>query len=97
MNNKPLEGPELVDKDDDNIDPTTLADGLDREEQEVADDEDKDIGKNIVVDMEETEETMKEEVLKVAKKVKPIQCVLFNVCCSRFVEFAYYIINASCY
>ena len=61
---------------------TALAEGLDREEQEVADDksEDEDLSENIGADLEEIEEAMKDNILEVAKKVKPIQRVLFKVC-----------------
>ena len=58
----------------------SLAEGLDREEREMADDKDDDMGKDVTVDVEEIEEALKEEVLEVAKKVKPIQRVLFKVC-----------------
>jgi hypothetical protein len=71
--------PELVDEDDEDDDLISLAEGLDREEQEVADDEDDDMSENIAVDVEEIEEELKEEVLEVAKVVKPIQRVLFKV------------------
>ena len=64
---------------DDEDDFTSLAEDLDREEQEAADDEDEDISKNLAADLENIEEVMKEEIVEVAKKVKPIQCVLFKV------------------
>lgn len=74
----------------------SLAGDLDREEQEVADDEDGDMSGNIVADLEEIEETMKEEVLEVAKKVKPIKRVLFKV--RTWSNLAFYIVNVSfCY
>ena len=75
------EPPELVsvDNEDEDADLTSLAEGLDREEQEVAEDEDDDMNENIAVDVEEIEEALKEEVLEVAKKVKPIQRVLLKV------------------
>jgi hypothetical protein len=57
----------------------SLAGDLEREEQEVADDEDGDMSRTIAADLEEIEEVMKEEILEVGKKVKPIQCVLFKV------------------
>ena len=58
---------------------TSLAEDLDREEQEAADDKDEDISENLAADLENIEEAMKEEIVEVAKKVKPIQCVLFKV------------------
>ena len=66
---------------DNEDDITSLAEGLDREEQELADDKDKDkeMNENVAADLEEIEEAMKEEVLEVVKKVKLIQCVLFKV------------------
>ena len=64
---------------DDKDDFTSLAEDLDREEQEAADDEDEDISENLVADLENIEEAMKEEIVEVAKKVKPIQHVLFKV------------------
>ena len=63
--------------DEDNF--TPLAEDLDREEQEAADDKDEDISKNLAADLENIEEAMKEEIVEVAKKVKPIQRVLFKV------------------
>ena len=56
-----------------------LAEGLDRKEQKLADDEDEEMNENVAADLEEFEEAMKEEVLEVVKKVKPIQPVLFKV------------------
>jgi hypothetical protein len=70
---------EVVDDDSSDVDLSSLAEGLDREEQEVADDEDDDMSKDIAADVEEIEDAMKEEVLEVAKKAKPIQRVLFKV------------------
>ena len=64
---------------DNEDDITSLAEGLNREEQELADDEDEEMNENVAADLEEIEEAMKEEVLEVAKKVKPIQRVLFKV------------------
>ena len=67
-------------KDDDDENIATLAEGLEREEQEAGDDENDDMGENnLVADLDEIEEAMKEEVLEVTKKVKPIQRVLFKV------------------
>ena len=63
---------------DNEDDITSLAEGLDREEQELADDEDEEMNENVAADLE-IEEVMK-EVLEVAKKVKSIQRVLFKVC-----------------
>ena len=74
LNNK--EVTELVDNEEDI---TSLAEGLDREEQEVADDEDNEMSENVAVDLEEIEEALKEEVWEVGKKVKPIQHLLFKV------------------
>ena len=74
LNNKKVT--ELVDNEEDI---TSLAEGLDREEQEVADDKDDEMSKNVAVDLEEIEEALKEEVSEVGKKVKPIQHVLFKV------------------
>ena len=65
---------------------TSLAEGLDREEQELADDEDDEMTENITSDLKEIEEAMKEEILEVWKKVKPIQRVLFKV---RSILFPY--------
>jgi hypothetical protein len=65
---------------DDEEEPDPLSEGLDREEQEVADDEDDEMSKDVAVDLEEIEEALREEVSEVAKKVKPIQRVLFKVC-----------------
>jgi hypothetical protein len=70
---------EVVDNDDNVDDLASLAEGLDREEQEMADDEDDDMRGDVAVEVEEIEEGLKEEVLEVAKKVKPIQRVLFKV------------------
>ena len=67
---------ELVSDEDDL---TGLAEGLDREEQEVADDEDDDMSENIAADLEDIEEAMKDEISEVAKKVKPIQRIMFKV------------------
>ena len=64
---------------DDKDDFTSLAEDLDREEQEAANDKDEDISENLAADLENIEEAMKEEIVEVAKKVKPIQCVLFKV------------------
>ena len=64
--------------DDDEVE-AALAGDLEREEQEVADDEDSDMSRNIAADLEEIEEAMREEILEVGKKVKPIQRVLFKV------------------
>ena len=58
---------------------TSLAEDLDREEQEAADDKDEDISENLAADLENIEEAMKEEIVEVVKKVKPIQHVLFKV------------------
>ena len=38
-----------------------------------------DMSENVAVDVEEIEAALKEEILEVAKKVKPIQRVLFKV------------------
>ena len=57
---------------------TSLAEDLDREEQEAANDEDEDISENLAADLENIEEVMKEEIVEVAKKVKPTQHVLFK-------------------
>jgi hypothetical protein len=81
-NDNPDDNPlEVVDNDHDVDDLASLAEGLDREEREMADDEDDDddMREEVAVDMEEIEEVLKEEVLEVAKKVKPIQRVLFKV------------------
>ena len=59
-----------------------IADDLDREEQEVGDDEEDDdveLNKDVLTDLEEIEEAMKEEVSEVAKLVKPVRQVLFKV------------------
>ena len=64
---------------DNEDDITSLAKGLDREEQELADDKDEEMNENVAADLEEIKEAMKEEVLEVANKVKPIQRVLFKV------------------
>ena len=74
-NNEPTNNAELENEND----LSTFADDLDREEQDVADDEDDDMSKNIAADLEEIEEAMKEEIAEVAKKVKPIRLVLFKV------------------
>lgn len=58
---------------------TSLADDLDREEQEVVDDEDDGMSESLAADLEEIEEAMKEEIVEVAKKVKPVQRVLYKV------------------
>ena len=71
------------DSDNINEDITSLAEGLDREEQEMADNEDDEMSKRIVADVEEIEEALKEEISEVAKIVKPIQRVF-----SRFIEFS---------
>jgi small-conductance mechanosensitive channel len=69
--------PNLVDDEDDF---TGLAEELDREEQEVVDEDDEDTtSQNVEADLDEVEEAMKEEVLEVAKKVKPIKHVLYKV------------------
>ena len=81
VNDEPLEGPELVDEDDDE-ELTSLAEDLDREEQEMAsgdEDDGFDMSEIVAVDVEEIEAALKEEILEVAKKVKPIQRVLFKV------------------
>jgi hypothetical protein len=68
------------DDDDDEENITSLqAEDIDREEQEVADDEDVEMSENIAGDLEEIEEEMKDDILEVQKKVKPIQRVLFKV------------------
>ena len=64
---------------DDEDDFTSLDEDLDREEQEAANDKDEDISENLAADLENIEEAMKEEIVEVAKKVKPIQRVLFKV------------------
>ena len=64
-----------------------LAGDLDREEQEVADDEDGDMSGNMAADLEEIEAAMKDEILEVAKKVKPIQRVLFKVSTSNYIAY----------
>ena len=74
----------------------SLAGDLNREEQEVADDEDSDLSRKIVADLEEIEEAMEEEILEVRKKVKPIQRVLFKVRTAVFL-LALYIVNVSFY
>ena len=74
---KPGNGTEQAEQDDEDI--TSLAEGLEREDQEVANDEDDDLNKNIAVDLEEIEDAMKDEILEVRKKVKPVQCVLLKV------------------
>lgn len=59
-----------------------IADDLDREEQEAGDDEEDDddeLNKDVLTDLEEIEEAMKEEVSEVAKLVKPVRQVLFKV------------------
>ena len=71
---------ELVNNEDDL---TGLAEGLDREEQEVADDEDEEMSENVEADLKDLEEALKEEVLEVVKLVKPLQRVLYIY--SRFV------------
>ena len=53
---------------DNEDDITSLAEGLDREEQELADDKDEEMNENVAADLEEIEEAMKEEVLEVAKR-----------------------------
>ena len=74
-NNEP-NNTELVNDEDDL---TGLAEGLDREEQEVADDEDEEMSENVEADLKDLEEVLKEEVLEVAKLVKPLQRVLIKV------------------
>ena len=74
-NNEP-NNTELVNDEDDL---TGLAEGLDREEQEVADDEDEEMSENVEADLKDLEEALKEEVLEVAKLVKPVLRVLFKV------------------
>ena len=74
-NNEP-NNTELVNDEDDL---TGLAEGLNREEQEVADDEDEEMSENVEADLKDLEEALKEEVLEVAKLVKPLQRVLFKV------------------
>ena len=64
---------------DDEEESDPLSEGLDREELEVADDEDEEMSEDVAVDLEEIEEALREEVSEVAKKVKPIQRVLFKV------------------
>jgi hypothetical protein len=76
-NEEPTNTTEIPELDDEAI--TSLAEGLDREEQEVTDDEEDEMSENIAADLEEIEEAMKEEILDVAKKVKPIKRVLFKV------------------
>lgn len=56
-----------------------LAEGLDREEQEVADDEDDEMNEIIAADLEEIEEAMEKEISEVAIKAKPIRRILFKV------------------
>ena len=68
-NNEP-NNTELVNDEDDL---TGLAEGLNREEQEVADDEDEEMSENVEADLKDLEEALKEEVLEVAKLVKPLQ------------------------
>ena len=65
--------------DEDDLEMVSLSEGLDREEQEVADDEGEEMSENVADVLEEIEEAMKEEVSEVAKNVKPIQRVLFKV------------------
>ena len=78
---KPTKKPnttEGLEQDEDN----QIADELDREEQEVSDeeeDDDDESNREIVGDLEEIEEAMKEEVSEVAKVVKPVRQVLFKV------------------
>lgn len=69
---------------------TALSEGLDREEQEIADDEDDEMSGNVEADLEEIEEALKEEVSEVAKKVKPIQRVLFKVRRNSLTHFSHY-------
>jgi hypothetical protein len=69
---------EQVDDEDDS-EMTSLAEGLDREEQELGDDIDEEMSENVADDLEEIEEAMKDEVSEVVKKAKPIQRVLFKV------------------
>ena len=64
---------------DDDEDLTSLSEGLDREEQEVADEDENEMSENLEDDLEEIEEVLKEEVSDVARKAKPVQCVLFKV------------------
>lgn len=65
------------DEDEDEKNITSLqAEDLDREEQEVADDEDGEMSENIAADLEEIEKNMKEDILEVQKKVKPTCCPL---------------------
>ena len=78
---KPTKKPnttEGLEQDEDN----QIADELDRGEQEVGDeeeDDDDESNREIVGDLEEIEEAMKEEVSEVAKVVKPVCQVLFKV------------------
>jgi hypothetical protein len=91
-NEDPMDSME-PEKDDDDENIATLAEGLEREEQEAGDDENDDMGENnIVADLDEIEEVMKEEVLEVTKKVKPIQRVLFKVRLISLNSFLYDII-----
>ena len=64
---------------DDEDDLTGYAEELDREEQEVVDNEDDEMSEDVAADLEDIEEALKEEVSEVAKKVKLIQRVLFKV------------------
>ena len=78
---------------------TSLAEGLDREEQEVADENDEEMSENVADVLEEIEEAMKEEVSDVAKKVKPIQRMLFKVCDSYslfklLIELSFFLLSA---
>ena len=45
----------------------------------MADDEDEEMSENVEADLKDLEEALKEEVLEVAKLVKPLQRVLFKV------------------
>jgi hypothetical protein len=70
------ESMEIDNEEDDILD----TEGLDREEQEMADDEDDNgMSEDVEADVEKIEEALKKEVSDVAKKVKPIQRVLFKV------------------
>ena len=67
-NDKPKNGTEETEQDDED-DITSLAEGLKREEQEVADDEDDKLNESIAVNLEEIEDVMKEEISVIKNSV----------------------------
>ena len=68
VNDKPKNGTEETEQDDED-DITSLTEGLKREEQEVADDEDDKLNESIAVNLEEIEDVMKEEISVIKNSV----------------------------